>query len=183
MNASDCYGITTVGRCGIRGTEYVAYYDGARHYAVLAAEYDEVDDEPRDDSEWRANAYSEWCSKCTDVERRISAAVARELGLDHIHSTDGLDAWIDADYGLYPTIRNCNFAAREDARGRHVADALAAADRGCEDCDLIGALDDLEATLKAHAESDSAEAEEACTDAEEAVAAAMLAVNEASVDE
>lgn len=79
----------------------------------------------------------------------------------------------------YPTIRNCNFATREDDLGRHVAEALAAADRGCDDCDLIGALDDLEATLIAHAESDSAESERACAEAEEAVEAALLTVNAA----
>ena len=77
----------------------------------------------------------------------------------------------------YPTIRNCNFATREDDRGRHVYEAMLAADRGCEDCDLIGSLDALEATLARHAESDSAEAEAACTEAEEDVEAAMLAVN------
>jgi hypothetical protein len=79
----------------------------------------------------------------------------------------------------YPTIRNCNFAAREDDLGRHVAEALVASDRGCDDCDLIGALDGLEATLAVHAESDSAEAERACAEAEEAVEAALLVVNAA----
>jgi len=79
----------------------------------------------------------------------------------------------------YPTIRNCNFACREDDRGRHVYEALVAADRGCEDCDLIGALDALENTLEHNAECGSAEAEEACIDSEEAVEAAILAVNAA----
>lgn len=77
----------------------------------------------------------------------------------------------------YPTIRNCNFASREDDRGRHVYEALLAADRGCDDCDLIGALDALENTLEHNAECGSAEAEEACIDSEEAVEAAILAVN------
>lgn len=79
----------------------------------------------------------------------------------------------------YPVARNCNFSARKDDRGRHVCEALAAADSGCEDCDLIGALDDLEATLATHAESDSAEAEEATAKAEEAVEAALLRINSA----
>lgn len=76
----------------------------------------------------------------------------------------------------YLTIRNCNFASRHDDRGRHVREALTAADRGCEDCDMIGALDDLEATLADHAESDSEESMRLCREAEEAVEAAFLAI-------
>lgn len=75
----------------------------------------------------------------------------------------------------YPTIRNCNFSSREDDRGRHVHEAILAADRGCEDCNLIGALDDLEATLADHAESDSEESMRLCREAEEAVESAFLA--------
>lgn len=76
----------------------------------------------------------------------------------------------------WPTIRNCNFAARHDDRGRHVREALTAAGRGCEDCDLIGALDNLEATLADHAESDSEESMRLCREAEEAVESAFLAI-------
>jgi hypothetical protein len=76
----------------------------------------------------------------------------------------------------YPVIRNSNFASREDDLGQHVAEALALADRGCEDCDLTGSLDDLEAALAAHAESDGAVAAEACREAEEAVEAALLTI-------
>lgn len=79
----------------------------------------------------------------------------------------------------YPTIRNCGFSTRDDDRGRHVYEALAAADRGCEDCDLIGALNDLEETLKLHAESTLAEDMDACDEAEEAVESALLTVNAA----
>lgn len=77
----------------------------------------------------------------------------------------------------YPTIRNCNFSSRHDDRGRHVREAVLAADRGCDDCDLIGALDDLEATLADHAESDSEESMRLCREAEAAVEAAVLAIN------
>lgn len=79
----------------------------------------------------------------------------------------------------FPTIRNCNFSSREDDRGRHVREALTAADRGCEDCDLIGALDDLEATLADHAEDGSEESMRLCREAEEAVEAALLVINAA----
>lgn len=79
----------------------------------------------------------------------------------------------------WPTIRNSNFSSREDDRGRHVWEAVREADRGCHDCDLIGAIDDLEAVLEKHAESDSAESELACTEAEEAVEAALLAIRDA----
>ena len=79
----------------------------------------------------------------------------------------------------WPTIRNCNLSSREDDRGRHAWEAVVAADRGCEDCDLVGSLDELEAVLARHAESDSAEAEQACTAAEEAVEAALLAIHAA----
>jgi hypothetical protein len=82
----------------------------------------------------------------------------------------------------YPTIRNCNFSTRKDDTGRHVNEALAAFDRGCRDCDLVGALDELEATLAMHAESTLAEEMEACTDAEEAVEAALLTINAAFED-
>jgi hypothetical protein len=79
MNATKCYGVTELGRCEIDGVEYVAYDDGQYRYAVLASDYDDVRDEPRDDTEWRANAYSEWCSRCTSVSRDVTAAVARDL--------------------------------------------------------------------------------------------------------
>ena len=96
MNATKCYGVTERGRCEIDGVEYVAYDDGQSRYAVLASDYDDVRDEPRDDTEWRANAYSEWCSRCTSVSRDVTAAVARDLEWDGMHSTDGSSTWVDA---------------------------------------------------------------------------------------
>lgn len=86
------------------------------------------------------------------------------------------DGYAEPPAERWPTIRNCNFSARDDERGRIVLDAVRTADRGCDDCDLIGSLDDLEATLARHAESDSAEAEAACTEAEDDVVAALLAI-------
>jgi hypothetical protein len=79
----------------------------------------------------------------------------------------------------WPTIRNRNYSDREDDLGRHVLEAIAAADRGCVDCDLIGTLDDLEQTLALHAESTLAEEMAACDDAEEAVEARLLQINAA----
>ena len=96
MNATKCYGVREIGRCDIEGVEYVAYSDGACSHALLATEYDDVRDEPQDDSEWRGNAYSEWCARTSSVDEAISAAVARELGLDGIYSTDGACTWIPA---------------------------------------------------------------------------------------
>ena len=96
MNATKCYGVTELGRCEIDGVEYVAYDDGQSRYAVLASDYDDVRDEPRDDTEWSANAYSEWCSRCTSVSRDVTAAVARDLEWHGMHSTDGSSTWVDA---------------------------------------------------------------------------------------
>jgi hypothetical protein len=76
----------------------------------------------------------------------------------------------------YPVIRNCNYSARRDDLGKHVAEAVKVADRGCDDSCLIDALDALEATLEAHAESDHADSERLCTLAEEAVEAALVTV-------
>ena len=96
MNATDCYGLTEIGRCDIDGVEYVAYEDGQYSYAVLASEYDDVHDEPQDDAEWRADAYDEWCTRTSCVDRATSAAVASELSLDGIYSTDGTCVWVPA---------------------------------------------------------------------------------------
>ena len=79
----------------------------------------------------------------------------------------------------WPVIRNCNFNTREDALGQNVWRAVAEADRGCEDCDLIGSLDDLEATLSKYAGRDSAFAEAECLNAEESVESAILAIDAA----
>lgn len=107
-------------------------------------------------------------------EAMISEAEARAGGWGRPH-----DGYAEPPARPWPTIRNCNLSSRHDDRGRHVWEAVVASDRGCEDCDLAGALDDLEAVLARHAESDSAAAEQACTEAEEAVEAALLAINAA----
>lgn len=109
-----------------------------------------------------------------DGDEQAGAALLADFFEDH-----GTDESLFVRTVRWPTIRNCNFSTREDDRGRHVYEALLAADRGCDDCDLIGALDALENTLEHNAERGSAEAEEACIDCEEAVEAALLAISAA----
>lgn len=77
----------------------------------------------------------------------------------------------------YPTTRNCNYATRDDALSQAVVTALRLADQGCVDCDLLGALDELETTLADHAGSDSELSVAACLYAEDAVAAAVEAMD------
>ena len=77
----------------------------------------------------------------------------------------------------YPTIRNSNYATLPDSHSQAVVTALRLVDQGCVDCDLLGALDDLETTLADHAGSDSEFATAACLYAEDAVAAAVDAMN------
>lgn len=88
MNATEAYGLTLEGRCDVDGVEYVAYYDGAHSYAVLAADYDDVRG---------ADDYQLWCSNTGGIDRGTSAAVARKVGLDGIYSSDGLNTWVDAN--------------------------------------------------------------------------------------
>jgi hypothetical protein len=77
----------------------------------------------------------------------------------------------------YPTIRNSNYATLLDPLSQAVVTALRLADQGCVDCDLLGALDDLENTLADHGGSDSEFATAACLYAEDAVAAAVDALD------
>jgi hypothetical protein len=77
----------------------------------------------------------------------------------------------------YPTIRNSNYATLTDSHSQAVIAALRLVDQGCVDCDLLGALDDLETTLADHAGSDSEFATAACLYAEDAVAAAVDAMD------
>jgi hypothetical protein len=77
----------------------------------------------------------------------------------------------------YPTIRNSNYQTLDDPLSKAVVSALRLADQGCVDCDLLGALDDLETTLADHAGSDSEFATAACLYAEDAVAAAVDAMD------
>lgn len=70
----------------------------------------------------------------------------------------------------YTTIRNCNFAPREDVVGQTIHAARKAVEAGLTtDADLIDAMDELESTLTEYADSGSAIAVEACRDAESAV--------------
>lgn len=78
----------------------------------------------------------------------------------------------------WPTIANCNFASREDALGQHVHEAVQFAS-SCDDCDLIGAIDDLEATLVAHAEDSSEDGKSECHAAEESVEECFLRIHAA----
>jgi hypothetical protein len=73
----------------------------------------------------------------------------------------------------YPTIRNSNYATLPDVLSQAVVTALRMVDQGNVDCDLLGALDDLESTLADHGGSDSEFSTAACIYAEEAVLAAV----------
>lgn len=70
----------------------------------------------------------------------------------------------------WPTIRNCNYAD-----GSAIAAALQLAE-DCDDIDLIGSLDDLEAVLAEHAESDSELSRQLCREAEDCVEHAVLVI-------
>jgi hypothetical protein len=77
----------------------------------------------------------------------------------------------------WPTIRNCNFSTRDDVRGQHIWEAIVNVfELGCDDADLLATLDDLEAVLVEHAESDSETSEKACTEAEESVEGEYLSM-------
>ena len=78
----------------------------------------------------------------------------------------------------YPVIRNCNYGTQDD-RSLAVVAALRLVDQGCVDCDLLGAMDDLEATLAQYATDDSEYAQVACLAHEDAVADAVRKINEA----
>lgn len=79
----------------------------------------------------------------------------------------------------YPVIRNCNYQTPDSDRAEAVLAALRLVDQGCVDCDLIGAMDDLEATLSQHATSDSEHSRLACLAHEDAVADAVQKINDA----
>jgi hypothetical protein len=78
----------------------------------------------------------------------------------------------------YPVIRNCNYGT-QDSLSLAVVAALRLVDQGCVDCDLLGAMDDLEATLKQYATDDGEHARVACLAHEDAVADAVQTINEA----
>jgi len=79
----------------------------------------------------------------------------------------------------YPVIRNSNYQTPDSDRAEAVLAALRLVDQGCVDCDLLGAMDDLEATLAQHATSDSEYSRLACLAHEDAVADAVQTINEA----
>lgn len=79
----------------------------------------------------------------------------------------------------YPVIRNSNYQTPDNDRAEAVLAALRLVDQGCVDCDLIGAMDDLEATLAQYATDDSEHARVACLAHEDAVADAVQTINEA----
>jgi hypothetical protein len=73
----------------------------------------------------------------------------------------------------FPTIHNCNFRTRDDVRGGDVWSAIVDVfEQGCDDEEVLDALESLEETLAEHAESDSETSVKACEDAEESVQAA-----------
>lgn len=82
----------------------------------------------------------------------------------------------------YPVIRNCNYGTQDELSLAVVA-ALRLVDQGCVDCDLLGAMDDLEATLAQHATSDSEFSRLACLAHEDAVADAVQTINEAFAED
>jgi len=82
----------------------------------------------------------------------------------------------------YPTIRNSNYGT-QDTLSQAVVSALRLADQGCVDCDLLGALDDLETTLADNAGNDSELSTAACLYAEATVAAAVEAMDHAFAKE
>jgi hypothetical protein len=62
----------------------------------------------------------------------------------------GVRLSLRAEPKSWPVIRSHGYENREDSTGSAVHAAVRLADGDCEDCDLIGALDDLEAVLEQH---------------------------------
>jgi hypothetical protein len=85
-----------------------------------------------------------------------------------------MEKTIDAEFAArFPTIHNCNFSTRDDVRGGEVWSAIVDVfEQGCDDEEVLDALESLEETLAAHAESDSETSVMACEEAEESVQAA-----------
>jgi hypothetical protein len=66
----------------------------------------------------------------------------------------------------YPVIRNCNYQTPDNDRAEAVLAALRLVDQGCVDCDLLGAMDDLEQVLSGdNAATEAMAYEEAVADA------------------
>lgn len=78
----------------------------------------------------------------------------------------------------YPVTRSCNYQTPDTERAEAVRAALRLVDQGCVDCDLLGAMDDLEATLAQHAAmSDNEYSWLACIAHEDAVADAVQKID------
>jgi hypothetical protein len=73
----------------------------------------------------------------------------------------------------FPVIRNCNYQSPDNDRAEAVLAALRLVDQGCVDCDLLGAMDDLEQVLSGDNAATEAIAYEQC------VADAVQKINEA----
>jgi len=73
----------------------------------------------------------------------------------------------------YLVIRNCNYQATDNDRAEAVLAALRLVDQGCVDCDLLGAMDDLEQVLSGDNAATDAMAYEQC------VADAVQTINKA----
>ena len=85
-----------------------------------------------------------------------------------------MEKTIDAEFAArFPTIHNCNFRTRDDVRGCDVWSAIVDVfEQGCDDEEVLDALESLEETLATHAESDSETSVKACEKAEKSVQAA-----------
>ena len=155
MNATECFKVTEIGRCDIDGVEFVGYYDGARSYAVLGSDYDQVErliadideyepgrgDNTLRDEYW-ANCYSEWCGRCVSIGQSTTAAVAAALELDGLFSSDGTDTWVaaaadndDREYRIAFVRESGNWDVVESfaASGDNTANAYAEREYGDQD--------------------------------------------------
>lgn len=103
MNATECFGLTEIARVTVDETEYVIVDDESFRYAVLAEEYDNVDDRygrhavPAFDGhnertidaarEHNVERYSLWCagdgSGVGDID--LCSRIAAAAGIDGMH--------------------------------------------------------------------------------------------------
>ena len=94
------FSLTTLGRARVDGIDWVAYHDGCYLHVVAAEDYDapHTGQYPRGSDE--ARAYTEWCGAALFADDATALAVARQCGLECIHSaTDGLCSLIMIDEG------------------------------------------------------------------------------------
>ena len=74
MNATECFKVTEIGRCDIDGVEFVGYYDGARSYAVLGSDYDQVERLIADIDEYEPAGATIRCGTSTGLTATRSGA-------------------------------------------------------------------------------------------------------------